>query len=122
MTIVFRIILIAVSFCTAWYMVKRIRNSKLQIEDSIFWILFSGMILVISIFPQIADFFAGLLGIYSTVNFIFLFMIFVLLARIFSLTLKISQLDNKIKELTQKIAIDENLENEDTKKDGTHGQ
>lgn len=110
MTITFRSILIAASLCTMLLMLKRIRNSKVLIEDVIFWIIFSVLLLVMSIFPVIGDVLAGLLGIYSTVNFIFLFMIFILLIREFSMTIKISQMENKIKELTQEIAIQRNME------------
>lgn len=105
MTILFRIVLILVSFCTSFFILRKIRQAKMQIEDSIFWILFAGAVLLISIFPKIADFFARALGIYSTVNFIFLFMIFVLLIRNFYVTIRLSQLDGEIKELTQEIAI-----------------
>lgn len=110
MTILFRIVLIFVSFCTSFFILRKIRHAKMQIEDSIFWIVFSGVVLIISIFPQIADFCANALGIYSTVNFIFLFMIFVLLIRNFYVTIKISQLDGKIKELTQEIAVAKSIQ------------
>lgn len=109
MTLVLRIVLIVASICTTLYMLKKIRQAKVQIEDSIFWFLFSICLIIISIFPQIADLMARLLGIQSTVNFLFLFMIFVLLIKIFYMTLRISQMENKIKNLTQKIAIDDNI-------------
>ncbi|MGO5051980.1 DUF2304 domain-containing protein [Lachnospiraceae bacterium LCP25S3_G4] len=112
MTLVFRIILILVSICTTMYIIKRIRQSKVQIEDSIFWILFAVVLIIISIFPQIPDFFADILGIYSTVNFIFLFFIFVLLIKNFYMTIRISQMDHKIQELTQAISIKDNMQNE----------
>ena len=105
MTGVFRVVLLLASIGTMLFMLKRIRHAKIQIEDSLFWILFSALLLILSVFPGIADFMAGVVGIYSTVNFIFLFFIFILLIREFSLTIKVSQLENKLKELTQAIAI-----------------
>lgn len=105
MTLVFRIVLLVVSLCTMMFMLKRIRQSKIQIEDSLFWILFAIMVIVLAVFPEIADFMSGAVGIYSTTNFIFLFFIFILLIKEFSMTIKISQLENKIKELTQAVAI-----------------
>lgn len=105
MTIIFRVILLLASLGTMMFMLKRIRYSKIQIEDSLFWIMFSALVLLLSVFPQIADFLSGVVGIYSTTNFIFLFFIFILLIREFTLTIKISQLENKVKELTQAIAI-----------------
>ena len=82
MTPLFRVILILVSLFTLCGIVKKVRNAKVQIESSLFWLLFSILLLILSIFPQIAEFVADLLGIYSTVNFIFLFVIFVLLMSI----------------------------------------
>lgn len=111
MTVLFRIILIVASTCTSIFMIKKIRQSKVQIEDAIFWIVFSGILLVMSIFQQIPDFLAKVLGIYSTVNFVFLFFIFILLVKIFYMTIKMSQMENKIKELAQKIALKENDNN-----------
>lgn len=70
------------------------------------WILFSGVLFVLSVFPGIFDFLAELAGVYSTVNFVFLFFIFVLLILCFSLNMKVSQMDTKIKELTQLLAIE----------------
>ena len=99
MTDVFRVVLLLASLGTMMFMLRRIRHSKIQIEDSLFWIMFSALLLILSVFPGIADFMAGVVGIYSTVNFIFLFFIFILLIREFSLTIKVSQLENKIKEL-----------------------
>lgn len=105
MTLEFRIILILVSVVTLFGIIKKVRNAKVQIENSIFWIAFSTLLLILSIFPQIAVFATDLLGMYSTVNFIFLFVIFVLLIHQFSNSIKISQLENKIKDLTQEIAV-----------------
>ena len=105
MTAVFRIVLIAVSLFTLFGIVRKIRNAKIQIESAIFWIGFSTLLFILSIFPVIAEFVADLLGIYSTVNFIFLFVIFVLLLHQFSTSIKISQLENKIKELAQEMAV-----------------
>lgn len=107
MTTTFRIVLIIVSVITLIGIVRKIRNAKVQIESSIFWIGFSALLLILSIFPKIAEMVTELLGIYSTVNFIFLFVIFVLLLNQFFNSLKISQLENKIKELTQEIAVRE---------------
>lgn len=119
---IFRIILIVVSLFTLIGVIRKIRNAKVQIESSLFWIVFSSLLLILSIFPQISEFAADLLGMYSTVNFIFLFVIFILLVHQFTNSIKISQLENKIKELTQEIAVRELRkkdleENENSNKD-----
>ena len=105
MTITFRCVLILVSLFTLGGIVKKVRNAKVQIENTIFWILFGVILLILSIFPQIATLAAKALGIYSTTNFIFLFIIFVLLIHQSLVSIKCSQLENKIDELVQEIAI-----------------
>ena len=112
MSIIFRIVLIVVSLGTMGYMLRKIHQAKMQIEDSLFWFLFSALLLVLSVFPQIATWATRLLGMMSTSNFIFLFIIFVLLVRMFHMTLKISQLDDRLKNFAQKMAIEENLRKE----------
>ena len=112
MSIIFRIVLIVVSLGTMGYMLRKIHQAKMQIEDALFWFLFSALLLVLSVFPQIATWATRLLGMMSTSNFIFLFIIFVLLVRMFHMTLKISQLDDRLKNFAQKMAIEENLREE----------
>lgn len=109
MSLTLRVVLIMASLLTMLFMLKRIRNAKVQIEDVIYWIVFSFLLLILSVFPQIAKWCADLLGIDSTVNFVFLAIIFLLLLREFSMTIKVSQMENKIKELTQEIAIKNNI-------------
>ena len=105
MTMMLRVVLILVSAATMIMMIQKIRKAKLQIEDSIFWVLVSFMFVLFSLFPPVADFLAHLLGIYATVNFLFLLMIFLLLMRVFSMTIRMSQQETKLKELAQKLAL-----------------
>lgn len=107
MTMMLRAVLILASAGTMAMMIQKIRKAKLQIEDAIFWVLVSLMFVVFSLFPPVADFLAHLLGIYATVNFLFLFMIFLLLMRVFFMTIRISQLETKLKELVQAMALSE---------------
>lgn len=102
-----RILLIAGSLLTLVFMLNRIRISKMQIKDSIFWILFSLMLLLFAIFPQIASWASLLLGIQSPINFVFLFIIFILVVQLFSYSIRLSRMDAKLKQLAQRVAIDE---------------
>lgn len=106
MTLTLRVVLVLVSLMTLLFVMRKVRSSKIRLEDSMVWILFSGVLFVLSVFPGIFDFLAELAGVYSTVNFVFLFFIFVLLILCFSLNMKVSQMDTKIKELTQLLAIE----------------
>lgn len=107
MTLVFRMILIVVSLLTTYYILKRIRQSKLQIEYAIFWIIFSGVLIVFSLFPWLVSMFTRLIGMQLPVNFIFMLFIFVLMVKLFLMTIELSTLENKVKDLTQEIALAE---------------
>jgi hypothetical protein len=113
MTMKLRIALILVSLATFCLIIRRIRQSKVQIESAIFWILLAMVLVVYSIFPQVADLCAGLLGIYATTNFLFLFAIFVLIVKVFLMTIHISQLESKVKELVQLMALEEKKHEEE---------
>ena len=90
-----------------YYILKRIRQSKLQIEYAIFWIVFSGILLVFSICPFIVVLFTKMIGIELPVNFIFLFFILILILKAFFQTIETSALENKVRNLTQRLAIEE---------------
>lgn len=106
-SVVFRLVLIICSLLTVVFIIRKIRQSKVQINYAIFWILFSGCLLIFSLFPEISISLARILGIYSSTNFIFLVILFAVIIKLFFNTIEISNLEYKIKELSQKIAIDE---------------
>ena len=99
-----RVCLILGSFITAGYILRRVRHAKVQIEDTIFWLMFSFVLILVSIFPEIADWLSMRLGIYSTVNMVFLIIIFALLLRVFLLTIKISQMEHRVSILVEELA------------------
>ena len=107
MTVIFRVILVIVSILTMAFMMRKIRQAKVQIEAALFWVIMALILVVFSLFPAVADACAHLLGIYSTPNFLFLFMIFLLIVKVFGMTLQISQMESKQKELVQRIALDQ---------------
>lgn len=108
MTTVLRGVLILMSLLVLVIMVRKIRQSRAKIEDSMFWVFFALLLVVFSVFPQAANWLSDLVGTMSTANFIFLLMIFLLLIKCFSMSIRISQLETKLKELVQKIALDDN--------------
>ena len=108
MTFMLRIVLIVVSMAPTALIMRRIRQSKLQIEDSIFWIGFSFILILFSIFPQIPAILARMAGTYTTANFIFLSVIFLLIVKMFHMSIKMSQLETRVKELVQEMALEEN--------------
>ena len=117
MTMLLRAVLIVVSVATTWMILRKIRTSKMRIEDSIFWIGFFLMLILFSLFPQIVYWMTELAGVQTPVNFIFLFIIFVLILRLFRMTVKLSQLETRVRELMMHIAIEEKLEQEEEAKE-----
>lgn len=100
-----RLLFILASVFTFIFIIRKIRKSNLNIEDSVVWILWSILLLIISIFPQIPIFFSNLLGFMSPSNFVFTVFIFFMYIMLFEQTNKISQLKEKEKDLVQRLSI-----------------
>lgn len=73
-----QLILIIVALLTAMFILDSIRRSKILIEDSFFWLFFSLIVLLLSLFPNAAVYFSRQLGFESPANFVFLSIIFYL--------------------------------------------
>ena len=116
MSIAFRVLLIIAAVWAFLFVINEVRKAKLQISDSLPWFFFMAIFVILALFPQIAIFFASLLGIQSPVNLVFLFIIGILIIRTFKLTLRVSELDTKIRELAQRSAI-ERTDEADRKKE-----
>ncbi|MDD6283704.1 DUF2304 domain-containing protein [Oribacterium sp. HCP28S3_H8] len=110
MTPLFRIVLVIVCVGTFAVLISKIRKSKVSIEEAVFWILLSLMFVIFALFPVVPDTLAALLGIYSTANFLFLFIIFILLIKMFGMSMQIGILEEKIKSLVQELALRDKAE------------
>lgn len=102
-----RVCLIVGSLITAVYVLRRVRHAKIQIEDTLFWLLFSLVLLVLAIFPGIAYWASRLLGFQSPINFVYIVIIFLLLAKQFFLSIRISQMDSRLRILTEQVALNQ---------------
>lgn len=107
MSIMLRILLISMSVLSLVYVVWRIRNSKMQIEYALFWIVLSALMIVLSVFPQIVYWITVKMGMISAANVVYLFIIAILLLKVFMMTIELSSLENKVRELVQQLGIDE---------------
>ena len=101
-----RIILLISAVAVAIFMLRNVKRSKMRIEDTLFWVILTAIVLIIGIFPQIVGFFSTTLGFASEQNFVFLFFIFVALMNGYFTSRTNSDLETKVKELTQQIALD----------------
>lgn len=116
MTLLFRIILLAVCLFTYFFLHRSIKKEKMRIEESIFWLILSLLLLLFAIFPWVPDSLARLLGIYSTANFLFLFVIFILLLRLFYVNAALGKLEERVKTLVQNEALRDRRDREKDKK------
>lgn len=115
MSIMLRVFLIVMSVLSLFYIIWRIRYSKMQIEYTLFWIVLSILMVVLAVFPQIVYWITSKMGMISPANVVYLFIIAVLLLKSFMMTIEISNLENKVKDLVQQIAINEKNNNEKLK-------
>lgn len=105
MSVTLRILLIIAGIVSYLYVIRKIRKSQMKIESAMYWVFLAGIILLISIFPQIVIWLAEVVGVESPVNLLYLLMIFLVLWKLFALTVKNSQLESKINVLTEEFAI-----------------
>ncbi|HFR3773807.1 TPA: DUF2304 domain-containing protein, partial [Streptococcus suis] len=99
MALQFQILLIATAVLTTYFILLNIRKSRIQIEDSIFWFFFSGVLLFFAFLPDLISWFSDVIGIESPANFVFLAIIFLLILNQYRMTLKLAKLEIKMKEL-----------------------
>ena len=105
MSITLRIVLIVMSLICGGWILSNVRKAKVKIEDSVFWIGFSFLLIVFAAFPGIVEWGAKILKIESPANFIFLAVIFILIVKTFKLSLTVSALESKITKLAQDEAL-----------------
>lgn len=90
-----------------------IRKRRMQLKDGIFWILFSLLLVLFSVFPILAVWASKLIGVQSPANCVFLILIFLLGCHQFFLTIRVSRLEMKTNQLIQRVAIYQKLEDEE---------
>lgn len=108
-----RILMILGAVFLMVFMIKKIRQAKVKIEYTVFWIIFSGILVLMGIFPQLFYWVSELLGFQAPINMIYLVIIFVLIVKLFLISVQISQLENKVDSLTQQVAINRKVDKED---------
>lgn len=113
MSLTLRIILIVSSVIAFILCVKKVKQSKLQITDSVIWIIGSFLLILMSIFSGGIEWIATKIGVQSPVNFLYLIIIAFLLVEIFIMNIRIATLNEKIKNLNHYIALNEERKDND---------
>lgn len=109
---ILRILLIISAVFTVYYILKRINKEKMKIQNAVFWILFSVIVLILAIVPQIVIQMTKWLGVASPVNFVFLVFIFFAYIKLFSVSAKLSTLEDKIGTLACEEALKRKMDDD----------
>ena len=105
MTLRFQIIIAIIVICGLIYLVNLIRRNRLELKYALSWIIVGVLVLICDCFPNVINYFSGILGIATPVNMLF-FLGFIFVAMIIlTLTVALSIASSSVKRLTQKIAL-----------------
>jgi len=110
MSTTMRILLIAGSLLTAFYVLRRVRKSRMRTEDSVFWLVFSLVLVLMGVLPDLVTGLASRIGVMSAANLVFLIVIFLLIIKLFLMDQRISALQRQTVETAQSVAIQKTQE------------
>lgn len=105
MPLVLQLTLIIFCLGLLFLIIRQISSSRVVFSDFNYWILFIVLLLILAIFPQLADYFAKIFNIQTPVIAVFLAVIFLLILLLLSASFRISVLNRRFIQLTQKIAL-----------------
>lgn len=105
LSISLRILLVVGAVSVFAGIASRVKRSRMQMQDSLFWLILGALLVVMSLCPDIAVFFARLFQVQSPTNFVFLAAIAILLVKQFDDASQISQLKQRVNQLTQEVGL-----------------
>lgn len=85
-----------------------LRKNRMELRYALLWFFCGVIMLALAVFPRLLDLFAGLVGIYSSVNALFAMTLFFALLLILSLTSIVSREKQEIVRLIQELSVLEN--------------
>ena len=115
MSITLRVILLIGAVVSFLLCIRRIKQAKLKVENSIIWMVGSFILILMSIFSNAVGWISNKLGFMAPVNFVFFMIIVFLLIQVFVDNIRLSELNEKIKNLNHYIALKENKEKKNSK-------
>ena len=121
MSVGLRIFLLAAALLAGAVVLTRIRKAKMQIEDSVFWVLSALLFILLAAFPPLLYRLTDFFGVQSPANLLFLLVIAILFMKVFSLSLKVSLLEEKLSSLAQSEALRERFAEEAKEDRGEKG-
>ncbi len=100
-----RVILVVGAVLALVVICLQVKKSKILVEDAIFWVAVSFIILLIAVFTDPIISLAHQLGFMSASNFVYFAVIVMLLWKVFTNSCEISRLKARINELAQEVAL-----------------
>ena len=107
MSIILRVGLIICSLLSFVLCIKKVKQCKMRVADSIIWIIGSFLLILMSVFSNAVEWISIKLGFMAPVNFVFFAIIGFLLVENFMSNLKIAMLNEKVKNLDHYMALEE---------------
>lgn len=89
------------------YLLYIVKKGKLDERHSIFWIIFSLVIILLSLIPDLAEYIAKKLNIYYAPSVLFLFGILFIIGYLIHLSIVCTKQNKMIIRLTQELAIEQ---------------
>ena len=105
MSVLLRSVLLVASAFSAIWIIYRIRRAKVRLEDTLFWIGTSVILLILGVFPQVSYWAATKLGIQTPSNFVFLVMICLLFEKVLTMSILHSQMEDKYVTMAAEMAL-----------------
>ena len=105
MQITLRIALIISTLIYLFIILKAVKNKKIQVSFSVFWLLTGLMLIIALAIPNLITEISKFLGFELTTNMIFCVTIFIAFYLIFNLNIALSKEKNKNVELIQEISL-----------------
>lgn len=102
-----RVLLIVGAIAVLAFVLGKIRNSQLKTSDAVFWFLFAGCLVVVSVFPQIIYWLSDLVGIQSPANLVFLLVSIILIIKVLMLSVENAQQKGKLNQVVEHLALRE---------------
>lgn len=107
MSLTLRIILVICSAISFIFCIRRIKQAKMKVTNSVVWMLGSLALIIMALFDKSVAWLSTKLGFMAPVNFVFLVLIAFLLIQSFIDNIRITELNEKIKDLNHYIALKE---------------
>lgn len=105
MQLTLRIALIIITVIYLYYVLQAIKQKKIKISFSIFWILTGGVLIIALAIPNLITNISRMLGFELTVNMIFCTAIFICFYLIFNLNILLTKENKKNIVLVQELSL-----------------